>query len=192
MCHNLLKDARLFCLLLKIDLEIATRIRAEGCRWCGGVLHSARYPRKPRGALVELGPEYERRESFCCSDPSCRLRTTPPSVRFMGRSVYLGAVKLVVCAMAVDASTEEVACLRELTGADARTVKRWRRWWQRVFVASPFWKSVSGRFDRPVDTGRLPLSLLERFGGNALEQVVALLRFLAPITTSSTGGVLVM
>lgn len=192
MCHNLLKDARLFCLLLKIDLEIAARIRAGGCPWCGGVLHSARYPRKPRGVLIELGPEYERRESFCCSDPSCRLRTTPPSVRFLGRSVYLGVVKLVVCAMAVDASAEDVERLRELTGADVRTLKRWRWWWQQVFAVSPFWKSVSGRFDRPVDGGRLPLSLLERFDGSICEQVVAMLRFLAPITTAPMNGDLVM
>jgi hypothetical protein len=189
---KLLGDARLFLLLLKIDLEIAARIRAEGCRRCGGVLHSARYPRKPRGARVDLGEAYDRRESFCCSDPDCRRRTTPSSVRFLGRTVYLGVVKLVLCALAVDASAEEVARLRELIGADVRTVRRWRQWWQRVLPSGPFWRSVAGRFDRPVDGDRMPLSLLERFRGSVFERVVAVLGFLVPITTASMSGGLLM
>ena len=192
MYAKLLEDARLFWLLLKIDLDIAAGVRAKGCPWCGGVLHSARYPRKPRGALIELGPEYERRESFCCSEPDCRLRTTPPSVLFLGRCVYLGAVNLIICAMAVDAPAHQVARLRELTGVDVRTVRRWRRWWQRALPSGAFWKSMAGRFARPVDAGRMPLALLECFGGDVFEKVVAVLGFLAPITTVPMSGDLVM
>ena len=192
MYTHLLSDPRFFVFLQKCDEDIAALVRAAGCPWCGGVLHSARYPRKPRGALIELGPEYEKRESFCCSSPDCRRRTTPESLRFLDRKVYLGAAVILLAATALQGSRKEMARLREVVGVSVRTLNRWCRWWKRVFVVSPFWKAVSGRFDRPVDTDRLPLSLLERFGGNALEQVVAMLRFLAPVTTSSTRGVLVM
>ncbi len=192
MCHNLLKDSRFFEFLLKCDKDIAARVRAKGCPRCGGVLHSARYPRKPRGALIDLGQEYEKRESFCCSSPGCRGRTTPESLRFMGRKVYLGAAVILLAATDLQSSRKEMAQLRELVEVSVRTLNRWCRWWRRIFAVSPFWKAVSGRFDRPVDTDRLPLSLLERFGGNAHEQVVAMLCFLAPVTTSSTRGILVM
>jgi len=167
---HLLSDSRLFEFLLKCDRDIAARVRAKGCPRCGGVLHSARYPRKPRGALIDLEPEYERRESL----------------------VYLGTAVVLLAATALQGNRKEIARLRELVEVSVRTLNRWCRWWRQVFAVSPFWGAVSGHFDRPVDTDRLPLSLLERFGGNAHEQVVAMLRFLAPITTSSTRGVLVM
>jgi len=189
---HLLSDSRLFEFLLKCDRDIAARVRAKGCPRCGGVLHSARYPRKPRGALIDLEPEYERRESFCCSSPDCRGRTTPESLRFMGRKVYLGTAVVLLAATVLQGNRKEIARLRELVEVSVRTLNRWCRWWRRLFAVSPFWGAVSGHFDRPVDIDRLPLSLLERFGGNAHEQVVAMLRFLAPITTSSTRGVLVM
>ncbi len=192
MYTHLLSDPRLFEFLLKCDMDIAARVRAAGCPRCGGVLHSARYPRKPRGAPIDLGQEYEKRESFCCSSLDCRGRTTPESLRFMGRKVYLGTAVILLAATDLQGSRKEMAQLRELVEVSVRTLNRWCRWWRRVFALSPFWNAVSGRFDRPVDTDRLPLSLLERFGGNALEQVVAMLRFLAPITTSSTRGVQVM
>ena len=67
MCHALLSDARLYDLLLAFDHDLAVEARAAGCVFCGGVLHSARYPRKPRGGLDDLGPEYATRLSFCCA-----------------------------------------------------------------------------------------------------------------------------
>ena len=68
-------------------------------RFAAGMLHSARYPRKPRGGLDDLGPDYATRLSFCCAVDGCRRRTTPPSVRYLGRRVYLGAVVVLVTAM---------------------------------------------------------------------------------------------
>lgn len=47
MCHAILQDPKLYCLLLFIDEDLAAQARAAGCA-CGGVLHGARYPRKPR------------------------------------------------------------------------------------------------------------------------------------------------
>ena len=53
VCHTLLHDPKLHTLLTEADEERAARVRAAGCA-CGGVLHSARYPRKPRGIPPEL------------------------------------------------------------------------------------------------------------------------------------------
>ena len=90
MYHKLLCDASLYDFLFKIDLDLAASTRAGGCAACGGRLHSARYPRKPRGGPGDLGREYECRLSFCCAVDGCRQRATPASVRFLGRRVYLG------------------------------------------------------------------------------------------------------
>ena len=99
MYRALLADARFHELLLAFDRDLAAAARAAGCARCGGVLHSARFRRKPRGGPVGLGEVYDQRLSFCCAVDLCRKRTTPPSFRFLGRKVYLGAVVVLVCAM---------------------------------------------------------------------------------------------
>ncbi len=67
MCHALLADARLHDLLLAFDHDLAADARAAGCAVCGGVRHSARYSRKPRGGPEDLGSDYATRLSFCCA-----------------------------------------------------------------------------------------------------------------------------
>jgi len=58
----LLADARFHNLLLALDRDLAAAARAKGCVRCGGVLHSARFRRKPRGspAGVDEGYDWER------------------------------------------------------------------------------------------------------------------------------------
>jgi hypothetical protein len=186
--HKLLSDASLYDFLHRIDLDIAAATRASGCS-CGGRLHLARYPRKPRGGPENLGPEYGRRLSFCCAEEGCRQRTTPPSVRFLGRRVYLGVVVVLMTAMCHGVTPQRATALRALVGVGGRTLERWRQWWREVFIASSFWRSARGRFAPPVDVGALPTSLLERFAGRDLStKVVAALRFLTPLTTSSSGS----
>ncbi|MBI2895731.1 MAG: hypothetical protein HYY06_19395 [Deltaproteobacteria bacterium] len=187
MIFDLLRDARLFAFLQKCDEDLAADARAAGCR-CGGVLHSARYPRKPRGGPADLGSDYDHRLSLCCAEEDCRRRTTPPSLRFLGRKVYLGAVVVLVSAMRHGATPGRVAKLRDRVGASRRTVARWRAWWREAFAQSPFWKAARGGFDAPVAADLLPLSLIERFRGDARDRLVAALRFLFPITTSSARG----
>jgi len=51
-----------------------------------------------------------------------------------------------------------------------------------VFAESPFWRSAAAAFMPPAEPGRLPASLLERFAGDDEARLVALLRFLGPIT----------
>lgn len=181
-CHHL------FELLFAIDQDLAANARAAGCPACGGRLHSARYPRKPRGGPADLGPEYDWRFSFCCAAEGCRRRATPPSVRFLGRRVYLGAVVVLVTALQAGITPLRAQRLHELLGVTVRTLTRWRSWWRTTFVATAFWRAVRGRFMPSVTVETLPASLLERFRGpDQRSRLVHLLRFVCPLTTASVG-----
>lgn len=185
MSHKLLRDARLYGLLLRIDQDVGAKWRSAGCP-CGGKLHSARYRRKPRGGPKDLDPEYGWRLSYCCAEEGCRRRTTPPSVRFLGRRVFLGAVVVLISALMLGVTPARAARLRRVFEVSARTVERWRRWWRETFADGRFWAAAKARFVPPVESGRLPASLLERFeGDDERRRLVAALGFLDPLTTSS-------
>lgn len=181
MWHTLLRDTRFFELLTTVDDDLADQARAQGCP-CGGRLHRADYPRKPRGGPPGLSPEFEKRRSFCCDLDGCRCRTTPPSLRFLGRRVYFGVVVVLVTAMAHGATPRRVAELRAQLGIDRRTLTRWRRWWREHFPASAFWREHRARFSPPVSAEGLPGALVDRFTPQGEPNgVVSLLRFLAPL-----------
>lgn len=188
MYAELVGDARLYAFLWECDRDLAAEARAGGCLVCGSRVDAARYPRKPRGGPRELGPAFETRESFCCATDGCRKRLTPPSLRFLGRKVYLGAVVVLVSAMRHGATPTRLARLQELVGVSPRTLARWRRWWREAFATSRFWRAAAGRFGTPIARALLPLSLLERFAGDTRERLVATLRFVGPITTASARG----
>jgi hypothetical protein len=179
----LLANASFHELLLVYDRDLADSTRARGCE-CGGVVHLAKYPRKPRPwALIRrLGPEHHWRFSFCCAVDGCRDRATPPSLRFLGRKVYLAAIVVLLSMMSHGVTERRFRRLREAIGVDRRTVARWRVWWREVFTTSAFWSSARAALMPPVDERRLPEALLERFVGSAAERVVALLRFLSPLS----------
>ena len=186
----LLQDRRLYVLLGKFDEDLARAARSEGCP-CGGRLHRATYPRKPRGGPDDLGDDYDRRHSFCCAEEGCRRRATPPSVRFLGRKVYLGAVVLIATAMQHGPTPTRAARLRELVGASVRTLRRWRSWWRGAFCETAFWKAARGLLASPVAEASLPLSLLDRFRvrGRRWRSVVALaLSVLGPLTTTGSSA----
>lgn len=123
MYTKLLGDVRLFDLLGQIDEDLAWQVRERGCR-CGGRLHRACYPRKPRGGPGGLSAQYEQRLSYCCAEDGCRKRRTPPSVRFLGRKVYLGAVVVLVSALRQGPSPMRVRVLQQLFGVGERTLRR--------------------------------------------------------------------
>ncbi len=173
-------DKRLHELLFRIDLELASAVQEAGCE-CGGRLHSARYPRKPRGG-VALGPESGHRLSFCCNQEGCRRRRTPASVRFLGRKVYLGAVVLAASALDGSASPSERTKLLDLLGVSRRTLRRWQSWWRSTFAASPFWQIARGLLQDPLSIADFPQSLLDRFEGSARKRVTAVLKWISPIT----------
>ena len=185
MYATLLADARFHDLLLACDRDLADLCRAEGCA-CGGRLHSARFPRQPRGLSKSLrsrlGPEYDQRFSFCCAVDGCRTRETPASLRFLGRKIYLAAIVVLISIMRNGITTSRMQGIREVVSVDRRTVERWRVWWRDAFTASPFWRIARAAFMPPVDQDRLPAALIERFTGGDQEQLLGLLRFLGPIT----------
>jgi hypothetical protein len=170
--------------LAKFDDDLAAQARAMGCQ-CGGRLDRACYARKPRGGPAELGSEYQWRWSFCCAVDGCRRRMTPASVRYLGRRVYLGVVVVLATAMQQGLSPRRIGTLGRELGISVRTLRRWRQWWREAFPQTDVWRAGSARFMPPVEPSGLPLEALERFGGVAEEQVLGLLRLLAPLTTSA-------
>jgi len=185
MYHSPLSDARFLPFLDSIDEDLAETARKQGCPCCGGRLHSADYPRKPRGGPDPLPETSQRRFSFCCAREGCRKRTTPPSARFLGRKVYLAVVVILVAAMRHGPTPRRVRELSAHFGADRRTIARWQVFWRELFPNTPFWKAERARLAPDLDTTTLPLSLLDAFlrGPDDYGGWKQLLRFLAPITT---------
>ncbi len=95
MYHDLPRSASFWSFLPTVDEDLAEEARKQGCP-CGGRLHSANYQRKPRGTPYQLPEPQRLRLSFCCDCDGCRKRATPPSVRFLGRKVYLAAIVILV------------------------------------------------------------------------------------------------
>ena len=189
MCQALLCDKRFHQLLLQFDEDLAASTRAAGCPRCGGVLHSACYRRKPRGAPRGLEPQYSQRASFCCAVDGCRKRSTPRSLRFLGRKVYLAAMVVLISAMCCGLTPKRVSRLAQAVSVPRRTLERWRYWWLQVFTRSSFWKAAAARFMPSVNSEALPASLLERFSAvDAQDRLLALLRFLSPVSTMSDGA----
>lgn len=184
MYHELLRDATFWAFLVTIDQDLAEHCRQDGC-CCGGRLHAANYPRKPRGPR-DLPDEYRYRLSFCCARDGCRKRVTPPSARFLGRKVYLGAVVFLVAAMRQGPTPRRVRELRELFGVSRRTIYRWRDFWNEHFPKTTFWKVARARLVPVLEIVEFPRSLLETFVRSGEDRAgwERLLRFLSPITTT--------
>ncbi len=190
MCHAFLNDSSFYQLLWRMDQEFAAEVQAGGCS-CGGVLHSARYPRKPRGSCSPLDESYQTRLSFCCAVDGCRRRSTPPSVRFLGRKVYLGAIVILATALEHGLSPKRRQWLIETLDIWPQTLARWRKWWRETLPASRWWQAHRGNFMPPLDHAQLPGVLLGRLTGNDLRQrLCQLLVLLAPLTSTSWSGCL--
>lgn len=181
---------RLWSFLLAVDRDLAEETRQRNCS-CGGRLHSANYPRRPRGCPDDLPDAYRYRLSFCCDREGCRKRVTPPSVRFLGRKVYLSVMVVLLTAMQQGASSRRVRELSKVVGADRRTIARWQAFWREHFPRTPFWKIARARLLRVLDVCVLPLGLVEAFvhGHDPCREWASLLRFLSPITI--TGGLVI-
>lgn len=185
MSHTFIADDKFCSQLLIIDLEIATKVKEERCPYCGGRLDRADYPRKPRGGIIaKAGEKFDRRISLCCSQEGCRKRVTPPSVRYLGRKVYLGVTVLTT-------SFNELATLRAKeiltqTGIFPQTVRRWSNWWKGPFSRSRFFLGAKGQFMPPVEKKELPGSIFSGFTQSTFaEKLLAMLKWLSPMTTSS-------
>jgi hypothetical protein len=177
-----LADARFHEQLLVFDRDLADSARAARCWLCGGALHSASYDREPRGCPGGLGQEYAERFSFCCAVDGCRKRTTPPSLRFLGRKVYLATVVTLISAMLHGTTPARLTRLSIVPGIDRRTIARWRAWWLSTFTDGPFALVAKATFMPLVNLASLPASLLDRFAGDIVGQLTSLPRFLGPVT----------
>lgn len=182
MYQTLLRDSSIFSLLLRLDQDLARQARRAGCR-CGGVLHSARYARKPRGG-GDLGPEFGRRDSFCCSVEGCRRRVTPPALRFLGRKVFVSVWVLLLPLLREGPQPWTLRRIQDVFVVSARTLRRWQRWWRERVPQSRFWQARRGDWARPIAVSALPGSLVEAFASSPTphERVLAALRWLSPLS----------
>ena len=140
-------NARAWALLERIDEGEAAACRLAGCRHCGGVLHSATYPRKPHGLAPELRGG-ARRFSFCCA--TCRRRATPASVRFFGRRFRPAPLFVMVGAL-VSAPRARLGAIARRWAILVATPKRWQRWWRETLSATPTWRAWRGGLATPPD-----------------------------------------
>lgn len=191
MCHvwlwTVLRDPRFFSLPLDLDRDLLEEAREAGCLHCGEVLHRGDYERKPRGAPERLPEGFSTRFSLCCS--RCRRRLTPPSLRFLGRKVYLAVAVVLVSAMMLGPSPPRAARLKRALGVSRRTLCRWRIWWRDTFGQAPFFRSLRGLLPAPVERADLPLSLLGAVDGRSLWQAaLTVLELLQPISSSTAAA----
>jgi hypothetical protein len=192
MLHDSPLKEEFFAWMTDLDLRVAREVAAARCPLCGGPLHQGNYERKPRGGLLAgAGEAFRTRYSLCCG--WCRKRALPPSLRFLGRRVYLGAVVVLATVVAQVASTLKGA--RAVTAVPGRTLRRWGAWWLSTFPATRTWTELRPRFmPPPPDEADLPRSLVERLATDVetnsetptLGEVCLLAaRLLAPATTTS-------
>lgn len=183
MYHEFLSSASFWLYLRAVDEDLAAETRNKGCS-CGGRLHSANYARKPKGTPAQLPESQLIRLSFCCDREGCRKRATPPSVRFLGRKVYLGVIVILISAMRQGPSPRRVRELSASFGADESTITRWQTFWREHFPQTHFWKVARASFLAVGEIVRLPYSLVDAFlrGHPPREGWILLLRFLSPIT----------
>lgn len=178
MYASITAEASFWAQLVEIDRQLQQTTIARGCPRCGGPLHVADHPRKPRGVPEGLGELWSKRFNTCCG--RCRRRFMPASVRFLGRRVYAAAIVILATMLAL------------VCGAARKTLGRWSAWWTQVLPATAWWRAMRGRFDRPVDSEGLPASLLERYeavrGERSAEALMDMLMALGPMTRSVEAG----
>ena len=143
-------------LLFRFDQDVARRFGREACR-CGGSLNVANFRRSPRGVgpavSTQLRSLIAMRFSFCCSH--CRKRTTPPSLRFHGRSWYLAPVRLLSSVMN-KGCRQSTRQLIQTVGIPPRTITRWRCWWNGTFRRSSTWSTLLSKLRPGTHEGPLP------------------------------------
>ena len=176
--HCILSDARVWDFLKQVDAAEAQACRAARCPRCCGALHSATYPRKPHGLAAGLRDDV-RRFSLCCS--VCRRRVKPPSVRFFGRRFHVGALFVVVSALAV-AGGVRLQTVARRWGIPSSTLKRWRRWWLEAFPLTRQWQAKRGEVAAPPEEAPLRWVLRIMRGRGFRSRLLRTLVWLMPWT----------
>ncbi len=147
--------------------------------YCGGPLHYANYPRKPRGGPPEIDKAFELRYSLCCGRDGCRRRVLPPSVRFWQRRVYWAPVLFIATALRQgrhpDRTLEQ---LKGLFGPWRSTVNHWKQYFQELFSQTINYRRLAGRLIPPIHSSHLPRALLVRFESATADPETALVNCL--------------
>ncbi len=173
MCHALLQTPAFFSLLRRIDEDLMQSAQGNGCCHCGQPLHRADYPRKPRGCPQAARQDCNTRLSLCCA--GCRRRTTPDSVRFLGRRVYLAIITMLRSSRVHGSSMEGLADVSWVT------LKRWRVWWADTFPATPAGRWLGGRLPPASQSVAYPERLLQSVQADTdTDRFTAALRLLLP------------
>ena len=169
--------------LLAMDASVAEAVRRARCRRCGGPLHRGDYERKARSGLGwAIGEAFSRRFSFCCGREGCRRRSTPPSLRFLGRRVYVEAVVIAACLVA--RRLDRPRHVQQITEVPPRTVRRWLSWWSGAFTKSAVFVELCAHFIG-LRAESLPTCLFEKMSATGTEKLSQAARWLAPLTTRS-------
>jgi hypothetical protein len=178
-------EVEALCRLHAEDRRIALEVASRGCSHCeGGRLHFSGYVRRPKVGELVFPSEYRwERHSLCCG--SCRTRTLPPSMVFLGRKVHIELRVLLASCLAL---RDGVAAAAEATGVPDRTIQRWLSYWRNLVPGEAWWRSMRALFSPPPADDALPTSLVEKVTEVVSvtgEQVLTVLaRLLAPGTTS--------
>ena len=135
MCQLFLFQSSFLKKLQQYDESTLLTAKAKGCPHCAGILDRADFPRKPRCPFDALPDDFAIRYSLCCRTEGCRKRLTPKSVRFFGRRVYWSLAILLMSAQLLFYGT-----------TTARTIRRWKAFWDNDFTASPAWQKSRGGF----------------------------------------------
>lgn len=157
MYHTALLAVSFWEALFFLDVKISDEfMKTACCERCGCRFFSASdYVRKPRGFPEEINASiidkcFGSRFSFRCG--GCRKRITPPSVRFLGRKIYIApaiiwASRLIEqgnvasgIATALDQIRNELQDF-----LPAKTARRWMNWWRGAVWSSPFWRAWQGQ-----------------------------------------------
>lgn len=136
-----------------------------------------------------LDETYTIRLSFCCALDGCRRRNTPPSVRFLGRKVYLGVMVVLLTALQHGLTDRRRRQLIEQLDIPAQTLARWGHWWREGFTLTRCWRAQRDQFLPPIPIAQLPGALLGRLTGATLaERLCQLLLLITPVTTAWSGS----
>lgn len=149
------RDPVFFQSLCELDLALVAKLKARRCPHCGAPLDVANYPRKPRG----LWEGHAIRFSLCCRREGCRHRLTPPSLRFLGRKIYVGWVVILAIDFYKDIGLSYRIC--------RRTLSRWRGLWKDLLAeCSPFlrWIRAQGLLPPGCKIGESPRGILGAIG----------------------------
>jgi len=182
MIPKIFRDRSFIELLQRFDCDLARQARLAKCPFCGGVLHSARYVRSPRGLPEELESVRFVRESLCCA--RCRQRTLPPSVLFMGRRHFLSVTHVLLSALDRGSNARRRSQLKGMLGVGKRTLDRWRRWWAEIFPRTPVYHTNPAVSAATASSTPMPRGLFDIFRGWGGARLLNILIFLAPMSTS--------